>query len=258
MAPLWLNAATMTNDALTHFTWTDLLAVAYLWLGWWGIGRLIERPPKGKPSVSKLMRAFRREWMRQLVTRSPRIFDANVVEGLRQATSFYVSGTMLAIGGGLALIGNGDRLSGVAADISLGYTPEVVLDIKLLVILAFLTDAFLRFVWAHRLFGYCAILMAAVPNDVNHPEVYRRAGQAADVNIQAAMNFNAALRSVYFALGTLPWLVSPWAAMVTGTATLYVLWRREFASHSRMAMMQIPPPGGPKEAAASAADSGLA
>jgi uncharacterized membrane protein len=32
-------------------------------------------------------------------------------------------------------------------------------------VVAFLANALLKFIWAHRLFGYCSILMAAVPND---------------------------------------------------------------------------------------------
>lgn len=198
---------------------------------------MVEHPPKGRPSVSVIMRNFRRDWMRQLVTRSPRIFDANVIDNLRQATSFYVSATMIAIGGGLALLGKGEQLSNLARDFTTQPTPEVVWDVKILVTLLFVTDAFLRFVWAHRLFGYCAILMAAVPNDPSDPEAFPRADQAAEVNIHAAKNFNAALRSVYFALACLPWLIGPIPLLSATIATIYVLWRREFASLSRRAML---------------------
>ncbi|MEI4487279.1 DUF599 domain-containing protein [Frigidibacter sp. MR17.14] len=227
----------MIQLALLHFTPLDAVGLVLLWAGWLGIGRIIEHPPKGRPSVSCIMHGFRREWMRQMVTRSPRIFDANVIDSLRQATSFYVSGTMIAIGGGLALIGKGDQISSVARDLTIQPTPEIVWDLKVVVAMLFVTDAFLRFVWAHRLFGYCAILMAAVPNDVDHPEAYPRADQAATVNIQAAKNFNAALRSIYFALACLPWLIGPVPLLVATLATIYVLWRREFASSSRKAML---------------------
>ncbi|WP_246032975.1 DUF599 domain-containing protein [Falsirhodobacter xinxiangensis] len=227
----------MNQAALYHFTYVDGMGVLLLWVGWFVIGRLVEHPPKGRPSVSVIMRDFRRDWMRQLVTRSPRIFDANVIDNLRQATSFYVSATMIAIGGGLALLGKGEQLSNLARDFTAQPTPEVVWDVKILVTLLFVTDAFLRFVWAHRLFGYCAILMAAVPNDPEDPEAFPRADQAAEVNIHAAKNFNAALRSVYFALACLPWLIGPLPLLVAATATVYVLWRREFASLSRQAML---------------------
>ncbi|MEI4473280.1 DUF599 domain-containing protein [Frigidibacter sp. MR17.24] len=227
----------MTQDALLHFTWLDAVGLALLWIGWLVIGRVVEHPPKGRPSVSVIMRGYRRDWMRQMVTRTPRLFDGNVVNSLRQATSFYVSATMLAIGGGLALLGKGDQLASLARDFTATPTPEVVWDVKILVTILFVADAFLRFVWAHRLFGYCAIMMAAVPNDIDAPDCYPRAEQAATVNIQAAKNFNAALRSIYFALACLPWLIGPVPLIVAVIGTLYVLWRREFNSSSRRAML---------------------
>ncbi|WP_126975007.1 DUF599 domain-containing protein [Frigidibacter oleivorans] len=223
---------------LLHFGTLDCVAVALLFAGWLVIGRAIEHPPHGKASVSVLMRDFRRQWMREFVTRSPRIFDSAIIDSLRQGTSFFVSATMIAIGGGLALLGNADQLSGLARDLTQTGVPTVVWEIKIIVILLLVTDAFLKFVWAHRLFGYCAILMAAVPNDPNDPDAYPRADQAADVNIQAARNFNAGLRSVYFALGALPWLLGALPLLASVAATVWVLWRREFASRSRMVMLR--------------------
>lgn len=229
----------MYLESLLHFGWIDAIALAWLWLSWWGIGYFTEFPPPSKPSVSVLMRGYRRDWMREFVTRSPRIFDSAIIDSLRQGTAFFVSATMIGLGGGLALIGNAERLSGLARDLTQSEVPEAVWEAKIIFALIFVTDAFLRFVWSHRLFGYCAILMAAVPNDADHPEAYVRAEQAAEVNIQSAKNFNAGLRSVYFALATLPWLIGPVPLLLSSTATLFVLWRREFASQSRMVIMGL-------------------
>jgi uncharacterized membrane protein len=104
-------------------------------------------------------------------------------------------------------------------------------------VLIFVANAFLKFVWSHRLFGYCSIMMAAVPNDPAHAECYPRAAQAAEVNITAARNYNRGLRSVYFALGALGWLLGPEALLVTASISHATLLRREFASQSRAAML---------------------
>lgn len=61
-----------------------------------------------------VMDDFRRDWMREMVTRQPRMFDAQVVAAMRQGSTFFASTTMIAIGGGLALLGNTERLAGVA------------------------------------------------------------------------------------------------------------------------------------------------
>ena len=216
-----------------HFALTDSVALAVLVLAWLGTGYLVENPPVKHPSVAFLMNGYRREWMRQFVTRQPRIFDASIVDSLRQGTSFLASATMIAIGGGVALIGNAERLSGVASDLALANAPAAVWETKIIVVLLFLTNAFLKFVWSQRLFGYCAVIMAAVPNDLNDPLVYDRAAQAAEINISAARSFNRGLRSVYFALGTLAWVIGPAALALATAATVAVLLRREFASASR-------------------------
>lgn len=227
--------------ALGPLTGPDLAAVALLILASLVIGRIIEHPPARHPSVSLLMADYRREWMRQMVTRQPRIFDASIIASLRQGTAFFASACMIAIGGGVALIGNSDRLVGLATDLTIE-APEVLVEVKIILTLAFLANALLKFVWAHRLFGYCSVLMAAVPNDAAAPLAYPRAAQAAEINITAARNFNQGLRSIYFALGSLGWLLGPWALVGTTLAASAVMLRREFMSTSRRIMLSVAHP----------------
>lgn len=154
---------------LTLFSLTDSIAVAYAILAAMLIGWLIDRPNLRFPSVSVLMTQYRREWMHEFITRDPRIYDATVLDGLRQGITFYASACMIAIGGGLALVGNTDPLQGLASDLTLEVASAVKLKVKVLFVLGFVANAFLKFVWSHRLFGYCSIMMAAVPNDPTHP-----------------------------------------------------------------------------------------
>ena len=209
-------------------TLLDGFALALLLGLWVGIGWLVENPPKRWPSVSMLMVEYRREWMRQFVTRQPRIFDANVISNLRQGTAFFASASMIATGGGVALIGNTDKLEGLAADLTL-QAEGVLIEVKIILVVAFLANALLKFVWAHRLFGYCSIVMAAVPNEPDDPLALHRAGQAAEINITAAKSFNRGLRSIYFALGALAWMLGPLALIAAALVTATILARREFA-----------------------------
>ncbi|MFC3168958.1 DUF599 domain-containing protein [Paracoccus fontiphilus] len=226
----------------------DLAALTLLFAVWFGIGWFTERPPAGKPSVSVLMTRFRREWMLHFITRDPRIFDGNILASLREGTAFFASACMIATGGILALIGNTDQLRGLAEELALE-GGNILWELKLLVTMFFVVNAFLKFVWSHRLFGYCAIMMAAVPNDPEDAMTRDRAMQAADLNITAARSFNAGLRSVYFALGSLGWLAGPWVLMLGTAVVLFVTWRREFASTSRQVIMRsLPPPRLPDHA----------
>lgn len=221
------------GDRLALFAAPDYVALALLFLAWGGIGWLIQHPNRRKPSVSVLMARYRREWMRQMVTRQPRIFDAQTLATLRQGTSFFASAALIAIGGVLAAIGNAERLADVAEDLAISADPKFVWEFKLLISALFLAKAFLNFVWSHRLFGYCAVLMGAVPNEIEDPVALPRAMKAAEINITAARSYNQGLRAIYFALASAAWLAGPIPLIAATAVTCAVLWRREFASQSR-------------------------
>ncbi len=206
-----------------------LLVGASLTIGWW-----IERQDAKRPSVSVLMAEYRREWMRQFVTRDNRIFDAQIITSLRQGTSFFASTSLLAIGGVLALAGNTTALESAAEELIRQDEPTLLWQIKLLVVALFLTQAFLKFVWSHRIFGYCSVMMAAIPDDAANPQSTPRASRAAELNIRAAYNFNRGLRAMYFALAALGWLAGPEALIAATLIVTVVLWSREFRSISRL------------------------
>ena len=224
-------------DRLALFQPLDYAALAMLFLFWMGIGWRGEHPAAKHLSTTRIMAGYRQEWMRQMVTREPRIFDAQVLNTLRQGAAFFASTSVIAIGGTLAVLGNAERLANVAAEITLMDHPTIVWEIKLMVLTLFLTNAFLKFVWANRLFGYCAVLMGAVPNDPEDPEAFKRAEQAAQINITGARSFTRGLRSMYFALASAAWLAGPIPLMLAASITLVVIWRREFASASRKILL---------------------
>ena len=219
----------------------DWVAIIYLVGAWLLLSRIIDPPPKSRPSVTVLMSERRRDWMRVFVDRDPRIFDSQILASLRQGTSFFASTCIFAIGGVLALAKNTDPLIGVAQEVTAVMTPVLIIQIKLAVVALFLTNAFLKFVWANRVFGYCAVLMAAVPNDPNDSISYPRAAQAAELNIRAAINFNRGLRAVYFALGALAWLLGAVPLMISATVVIWVVGSREFASVPRDILLKEDP-----------------
>jgi len=228
----------LLDQLAPFFSLVDALAVSALLLAWLGIGWRIENPSPRRVSTSRLVSQYRYDWMRQMVTRQPRVFDSSILSNMRQGTSFFASATMIGIGGGMALLGNTERLSGVAADLAQAEAPILVWEVRILLVIGFLTHAFLSFVWAHRLFGYCAVVMASVPNDPEDAQALPRAKQAGALSNTAARSFNRGLRSVYFAIAALAWFAGPLALIGATLITLFVLWRREFASRSRRILME--------------------
>ena len=58
----------------------------------------------------------------------------------------------------------------------------------------------------------------------------------------AANNFNMGLRSYYFSLALLGWVINPWVLILMSTGVVYVLFQREFCSVTlRTLMVDIEP-----------------
>lgn len=226
-------------DRLAQFSIADYSAFLLLMVTWSGCSWFIENPPKSRVSVGNLMAAYRKAWMVELTKRQNRIFDSQIVSNLRQGTAFFASGSMLAIGGGFALLGNADQIQGLAEDFTETNAPVFVWEVKVMVMVALAINAFLKFVWSHRLFGYCAVLMAAVPQKPGDAAAMGIAKKAGEINVTAAKSYNRGLRSVYFGIASAAWLVGPYALLATTVFTLLVILRREFASDSRKVLMAI-------------------
>ena len=227
------------TQAIGPFSFTDGLAVALLLIGWGVIGYLVEHEGKRR-STHSLIAVYRSRWMQEMVTRENRMLDAQILVSLRQGATFFTSATMIGIGGSVALLGQADTLQTLASDLGAGLSaPRVVWEAKLLLVVALLVSAFLKFVWSHRLFGYCAVVMAAVPVDQEHPEARRFAEKSAKLNTYAARSFNRGLRAIYFALAAMAWLLGAWAMIAATLVTLAVLYRREFNSQSRAALLDL-------------------
>ncbi len=225
-------------DRISLLSPFDAAALAILIVTYIAVGWRIEHPGKKHPSVTVLMESYRRDWMRETVTRDVRIFDAQILGNLRQGTAFFASTCILAIGGVLALLGNTDPLNMVATELGREDVPGIVWQLKLIVVVLFLTNGFLKFAWANRMFGYFAVLVAAIPNDPTAPDAMPRAMQAAEINIRAARNFNRGLRAIYFSLGALAWLLGATALLIATGVVLLVVWEREFMSGGRQTLLQ--------------------
>jgi uncharacterized membrane protein len=110
-------------------------------------------------------------------------------------------------------------------------------EVKTLFLIVLLASAFLKFVWSHRLFGYCAILLGAVGVDGVDPQNIRIAHKAGQLNISAGRSFNRGLRQVYFTLAALAWYLGPVPFLIATITTSAILYRREFRSDSRLALL---------------------
>ncbi|QIK41597.1 DUF599 domain-containing protein [Pontivivens nitratireducens] len=224
------------NILLNSFDLLDLVALALFWSCWLTTTFLIERDNAKRPSVHVLMKRHRYRWMEEMAARDVRIFDSAILASIQQSTAFFGSTTLLVIGGIVAILGKPETLLSAGEGLMPDWSSQT-LQLELLMVLGIAFYAFLKFVWSNRLFSYCAVVMASMPNDGTVPEAGRIAIRAARLNSYAARSFNRGLRGIYYALTAMAWVLGAEALIVATVVTTAVLIRREFFSRSRKALI---------------------
>jgi uncharacterized membrane protein len=188
-------------------TWLDGAALAFFLIGWQFLGWLIDSSPWHRITLSAAMTAQRREWMRQMAHREVRLVDANIITGLQQATSFFASTALLAIGAGFGLLTAADTIIG-AFEESFAHLEidRAGLYVKTALLMALYAYAFFKFGWAYRLFNYSAVMLAATP-EAGKPGAEEAAQSVADMNIAAAGQYTHGLRAFFLAIAILAWFI---------------------------------------------------
>jgi uncharacterized membrane protein len=189
-------------------------------------------------SVMAAMDIHRRRWMRAMAHREARIVDAAIVGNLMQSTSFLATTAIFILGGLVALLGASDMGLRVVGMLPFAEPADPALwELKIALLILIFVNAFFALTWSLRQFNYASILIGgigATPDARN----LRNADVAATVANRAAIHFNSGLRAYYFGLAALAWLVHPVALMLACLWVLRELYRREFKSVVRDAVME--------------------
>jgi uncharacterized membrane protein len=175
--------------------------------------------------------------MRAALMRENRIADMAAIGNLMQSTSFLATTAILIMGGLVAMLGASDLGRRVVAAFPWAQVPdEVAWEVKIALLLLIFVSAFFDLTWALRQFNYGSILLGAMPVATGEPDL-RQADAAARVLNRSAQHFNNGLRSYYFGLAALAWIIHPIALMLASLLVLRELHRREFRSEVRDAVL---------------------
>ncbi len=219
-------------------SFSDLAAMSWFLLFWFGFSWVADKSPWSHRGLSYQMACYRKRWMVTMARRDLRMIDTSIISGLQQGTAFFASTSILAIGGGFALLGSTDEVLKVFRDLPFNIaTTRPVWEAKIAGLIIIYAFAFFKFGWAYRLFNYCSILIGSIPaiEDQNE-ETPVDVNRAAEMNVLAGGHFNSGLRAIFFSIGYLGWFIGPvpWAlgTLIVGI----VLIRRQFFSASRRLM----------------------
>jgi uncharacterized membrane protein len=228
------------------FSIVDYAGLAFFVFAWMAYYAVVERTAAGRRGLNPLMNAYRHRWMEQLVVRENRIVDTTILASLQNGTAFFASTSLIAVGGVLALFQSTDTVLSLFAELPLGLaSSRLSWELKVMGLAVIFVYAFFKFAWSYRLFNYVAILVGSVPvlGDDNHAEAMTAARRAAAMSVVAGLHFNRGQRAFFFALAYLGWFVSAYVFILATGAVLYVMWRRQFASDAREALLgEIEPP----------------
>lgn len=235
--PDWMNLPSFLGPV-------DLAAVGLLILAIVFTNHLVEKCSASWPSTAVLMANYRKAWMSELPNRELKMYDAMLMVNLRAGATFFASGCMLAIGGVIALLGQSDRLVALAQDLAMtNDVSRVAWEAKLIFLVILLVQAFLRFIWAHRIFGYCAVVMGTIPDRQSGPSepsarTMAAVARAGELNVAASRSFNRGMRTVYFTLAALAWFLGPWVLILATALITLNLFRIEFLSNTRAILLE--------------------
>jgi uncharacterized membrane protein len=217
----------------------DILAVGFFVVEWLVYAVTLEQSAYGRNSLSARMNVYREIWVRRMLDREARMVDMQIMASLQNGTAFFASTSLIAIGGGLALLRATNDALVVLSKLPVDLSPSPALwEMKCVGLILIFIYTFFKFAWAYRLFNYVAILYGAMPpastRDTEETEAH--VIRTTRLFEAAGRHFNRGQRAFFFALGYLGWFVSPWVLFVSTGAVVIVTWRRQFASNAWRAM----------------------
>ncbi len=222
------------------FSVTDLVGLCFFLFAWIAYTATLAWFEQRKRGLNREMGAYRELWMKQMLARDMRMVDAQIVAALQNGTAFFASTSLIAVGGALTVLRSTPQILEVVGTLPFGVqTTAVLWEAKAMGLAVILVYAFFKFAWAYRLYNYLAILVGATPpaTQKDSEEAQAHAIRLARLCDVAGRHFNRGQRAFFFALAYLGWFISPWLLMATSVIVAIILWRRQFASDSRRALI---------------------
>ena len=210
--------------ALSGADWIGLAVFVTLYVGY---GPLCSRI--WPHSINGRLGALRVDWMRTMLRRDNRIVDSSLIGHVVHSASFFASTSLIVIGALLSLLTSVERLQ-LALE-GLAFVPPVArlaFELKILLPLAIMVHGFVRFTWSIRQLNYTIALIGAAPDRHDAGVFIERLAVSIGAVMTAALTtFNAGLRSYYYALAALAWVVGPWEmTLASMLLTVMLVWRQ--------------------------------
>lgn len=223
----------MTISSYFELLSLDLVALIWFLLCFNGYANYARRASYQVPCLASVMHLYRMEWMREMLQREMRVPDTTTVANLERGVTFFASTTMLILAGLMTLITRGETAMGLLASVpGAELLSSIQWDIRILAMMVLFVYAFFKFTWSLRQYGFVSVMIGGAPllSADDTKEIEAHAARIAKMASMAANNFNIGLRSYYFAIAMLGWLIHSALFMAITVIVVWILYRREFTS----------------------------
>lgn len=219
----------------------DVLALVYFIAMWGGYVYYAEAQYSRTDNLMRIMDKMRVRWMRQILRRENRIVDGSLVGNLLRSISFFANTSIFILIGLVTVIGYRESAIEVIKTIPYAlHTSQFMWELKVFNLAVIFIYAFFKFTWSLRQYNYCCILIGAAPMPKENPETHDDyARKAGNLIANAGRHFNMGLRAYYFGLAAISWFLHPMIFMMITTFIVYILYRREFRSHTVNSLSDI-------------------
>lgn len=218
---------------------SDIIAVLIFLLSWFSINWISNHyKSKDKNTLYSLAKAYRYQWMHNLLEHDNRISDVALVGHLMRSSSFFASTSLLVIASVIAVFGVVDETMKVIDDLPLAiHVSAEFWKIKLLLIILIFIFVFFKLVWSIRQYNYTVIMIGAAPSVFdNDKQKHSYANTLGTVINRASRHYIDGMRGFEYALAALAWFIHPIVFIAATLLVTRVIYRREFSSRTLQAM----------------------
>ena len=224
----------MLSDGAFNAFWLDLVALAWFVLLFNGYMLYAKKRSYQVTCLASVMHLYRTEWMKEMITRDVRVADTTTVANLERGVTFFASTTMLILAGLMTLFSRSDTAIDLLSALPLTHPlTQLEWDIRVMTLMVLFVYAFFKFTWSLRQYGFVSVMIGGAPllkAGENDRLKQAHANRIAKMASMAANNFNTGLRTYYFSIAVLSWMLSPWIFMALTLVVVWILYRREFTS----------------------------
>lgn len=215
--------------------WLDVAALLWFVAGWIGYARYADQQYDKRLNLIRIMDDMRNRWMHRVLQRDNRIADAALIGNIMRTISFFASTTILLLIGIFTLLGALTDTEQVVRALPFVFGASTFMwEMKLCLLMLIFIYAFFKLTWSLRQYNYACIIVGAAPSveenkRQQHAEFANRAGKLIG---NAGRHFNMGLRAYYFGMAVVSWFLNGLVFMAVTALVVYVVYRREFRSHT--------------------------